>query len=130
MRRKVVIIENDKVICFLHTKICKKLGYEEPVVFYDGYDALQYLREQPEKSIDFLILLNIHMPLMNAWEFLENLPVKYNKYNTFIAIISSSLSNDDRIKAKQYELVQKYFVKPFTIAQASQLTNEIALREL
>ncbi|NKI25825.1 response regulator [Arenibacter sp. 6A1] len=129
MNRQVLIIEDNKLNCLLHKKICTKAGLQEPVVFYNGKEALDYIEDQLSDAIDLLILLDINMPVMNGWEFLDNLPSVRNSANTFIAIVSSSFSEADRAKAQQYNLVQEYFVKPFSIAQLSQLVKEPFLNE-
>ncbi|SHJ07060.1 Response regulator receiver domain-containing protein [Arenibacter nanhaiticus] len=124
MNRKVLIIEDNKLDCLLHKKACTKVGLQEPVIFYNGLEALQYIKEEFTGATELLVLLDINMPVMNGWEFLDNLPAVRNKANTFIAIVSSSFSEADRAKAQQYELVQEYFVKPLSIGKLSQLVNQ------
>jgi len=124
MNRQVLIIEDDKLNCLLHRKICTKAGLPEPLVFYNGKEALDYIEEELSDAIELLILLDINMPVMNGWEFLDNLPAVRHSANTFIAIVSSSFSEADRARAQQYNLVQEYFVKPFSIVQLRKLVNQ------
>jgi CheY-like chemotaxis protein len=82
--------------------------------FQDGEDALVEI-ERLSKDEEILILLDINMPVMNGWEFLD-------KYLTFfpfrkdrIVILSSSIDFLDRQKAKEFEIVYGFVEKPLTL---------------
>lgn len=79
---------------------------------YDGLEALEILdalEEQPS-----IILLDINMPRMNGFEFLE----EYNKRNNPAAVIAMLTSSDqdrDKKKSMVYGCVKTYFVKPLDV---------------
>jgi CheY-like chemotaxis protein len=86
--------------------------------FYDGEEAINFFRErqQTPESLPELILLDINMPYMDGWQFLDEfikIPFRGN-YKRIIFIVSSSSTIEDLNKAKEYEVVSGYHVKPIT----------------
>jgi len=77
---------------------------------YDGEEALQMLKAMNE--VPSLILLDINMPRMDGFEFLDN----YKDENASVVIMLSSSDQDrDKKKALSYDLVKHYVVKPLEI---------------
>ncbi|WP_109302124.1 response regulator [Aquimarina sp. AU474] len=97
-------------------KLCKNL-----MIFQNGMEALNYfeaiLNNLDKKSIPEIIFLDLNMPIMDGWEFLENFTKIENKINKVITlyIVSSSINPVDIEKAKQMNSVKDYLIKPVTI---------------
>lgn len=87
---------------------------------YDGEEALEKLGAMDEQP-DF-ILLDINMPRMNGFEFLEEYS-KQEKRARVIAILTSSDQDQDKEKAMVYNCVQKYFVKPLDVSDLENIKN-------
>jgi CheY-like chemotaxis protein len=113
------IIDDDQVYQWVMKKTIEHTGLIKSVLqFYDGEEALDYFKANLEavRELPELILLDINMPAMNGWEFLDEfikLDFK-NKYKSTIFIVSSSSVHEDVAKAKQYSIVSGYHVKPIT----------------
>ncbi|MCB7480468.1 response regulator [Christiangramia sediminis] len=117
------IIDDDPVFVFGAKKImelgniCKSF-----MVFHNGADALSSLKSiisTREKLPDF-ILLDINMPIMNGWEFLDEF-IKIPSHKTItIYIATSSLDPLDSHKAASYSDVKNYLIKPINIEQLRQ----------
>ncbi len=79
-------------------------------------------RKDPEKLPDY-ILLDINMPIMNGWEFLD----EYKRLNIDpagkckIFIISSSVFSNDINKARSYPLVKDFISKPLNVEKIKEL---------
>jgi len=86
----------------------------------DGLEALEILdtlEQQPS-----LILLDINMPRMDGFEFLEEYALRENKSN-IIAMYTSSSDERDKNKTAKYPFVKKYFLKPIQVNDLESLKN-------
>ncbi len=116
------IIDDDSMYVNLVKRIveaknlCKNL-----MVFKNGKDALNYfeaiLTNLDKKSIPEIIFLDLNMPIMDGWEFLENFTNIKNKLGKIITlyIVSSSINPVDIERAKNINSVKDYLIKPVTI---------------
>jgi len=82
--------------------------------FSDGPYALDYLKREYCKSTQYIIILDINMPLMNGWEFLDEVKSLFSAKNFMVFMLSSSTDQADMQKAKDIELVKSFFCKPLS----------------
>ena len=108
-----LVIDDDKINNLVCESVIKKIQENNQVVsFLRAEDALNYLSNASNQHPD-IIFLDINMPEMDGWEFLERfLPIR--KKNTYIFMLSSSINQADFDKAKKYTEVLDYVVKPFS----------------
>lgn len=93
--------------------LCKELK-----VFNNGEEALEFFKDltQHPKDIPDIIILDINMPIMDGWEFLDGfipLRPKLGK-EVLVYMVSSSIDMHDIEKAKSISEVSDYIVKPIT----------------
>lgn len=111
---KVLIVDDDPMMLFLHKNLIMKSGVcMEPLTFLNGEEVLHYLLEEPKGSSFYIMLLDINMPVMNGWQLLEVLKELPIASQVDVAIVSSSVDKKDKDKAMEYSLVSCYFTKPF-----------------
>ncbi|MHA7865689.1 response regulator [Flagellimonas marinaquae] len=117
-KHKVCIIDDDSIFVY-GTKILlnynKHFG-DDILVFEDGQEALDAFKnfvKSGEKFPDF-IFLDLNMPVMDGWQFLDELEkLNLQNYpNTFL--ISSHFDAPLRAKAKTYEQVTELVEKPLS----------------
>jgi CheY-like chemotaxis protein len=112
------VIDDDRIYHFLLKNLFKQNGIEINSTFFNnGHDAIEAIKLKREKGEEMpdLILLDVNMPIMNGWQFLE----EYTKLKALlpnsstIYMISSSNDEVDINKAKGYsDIVKDYFLKP------------------
>lgn len=91
-------------------------GDVEIKLFDNGEDALNGFKNLEENQLPSIIMLDIEMPVMDGWEFLEEfckIPAEKRK-NTRICIVTSSISNGDIEKAGTFPEIVDYIPKPLT----------------
>jgi CheY-like chemotaxis protein len=115
----ILLVDDDDVTIFYNTHVINKLGVTEHVhAELNGEEALRYLTKKTEHAADYvkpdLIFLDINMPVMNGFEFLEayeQLPAE-DKGKHMIVMLTSSLLDVDRMNASKYDCVTGYLPKP------------------
>lgn len=115
---RVYIIDDDKVVLHIFDRLVKKHGCFGIVeAFLESEVALKQLKTQLKIKVDQpdLILIDINMPRMDGWEFIENLCKADPEHNTPFMIISSSIDPDDIEKSKQYPCVLDFIPKPLSL---------------
>jgi len=123
----ILLVDDDEINNFISIKLIKKaLIYTEINACLDGSYAINELLEIQDRNPDDLpdyILLDINMPIMNGWEFLDEYkrlgidPLGKSK----IYIISSSVFSNDINKAKSYDLVKDFISKPLNVDKIKEL---------
>ncbi len=123
---QTIIVDDDKVISLMQIFMLKKMGIEDPRSFFDGKGLLNYLDSEESKGQDFFILLDLNMPGMNGWDFLEASKDKPYACRLHVVIVTSSLFKDDLNKSKKYPQVIGYFQKSLSVQEFKEI---IALQE-
>ncbi|AEH00669.1 response regulator [Lacinutrix sp. 5H-3-7-4] len=116
------IIDDDNVYVNLVKKIIetKKLC-ENLIVFSDGKQSIDYfealLQNLDPTNIPEIIFLDLNMPIMDGWEFLERFTKIKNRLDKAITlyVVSSSINPLDVNRAKALSSVKDYLIKPVNI---------------
>ncbi|AIZ43654.1 response regulator [Cellulophaga baltica] len=125
------VIDDDPISVFglkktiRETKFCKEI-----IVYENGFEAINGLKDllNTNGNIPPIIFLDLNMPIMDGWDFLEDfikIPEE-NRNNVRIYIVSSSVDPRDLIKAKSYSEVNNFFVKPVTTNDLQKVIDEIS----
>ena len=114
----VCIIDDDPIFIYGAKRMIKEAGFGMEVSVYEnGNDALISLKElAKEKTLPSLIFLDLNMPIMNGWDFLDEfvkLP-NFDPGQTIIYVISSSVDPRDLIRIKETDVISDYILKPLT----------------
>ncbi len=127
---KAGIIDDDQIYQLVMKRTIEQTGLVKSILqFYDGEEAIGYFREMYEviEALPELILLDINMPYMNGWQFLDEfIKIDFKKeYKLTIFIVTSSSTAEDMNKAKQYSVVTGYHVKPITKSKFEEMMQLI-----
>ena len=113
------IIDDDPVFIYGTKRIMQEVDFCETVIVYNnGQDAIDGLIKMTEDGEDLpsIIFLDLNMPIMNGWEFLEDF-VKIpnnNREKVTIHVISSSVDPRDLERIRNYKVVNNYILKPLS----------------
>lgn len=125
MLEKILCVDDDAITLMLCKKVIERVAFaNEVLTAKNGEEAIDYFNKlAPEYKLDKnvsypkLIFLDLNMPIMNGWEFLDNyLQNEYQevfKEAKFI-VLSSTIDPQDVVKAKSYPMVIDFLSKPIT----------------
>ncbi len=112
-----IVVDDSKLDCFIAEKIIQNTGRCESVrTFQQASDALSYIKELPAHNHGTILFIDIQMPVMNGFEFVEafeQLPQDI-KSAYIIYMLSSSINENDIAKVKGYPSVKQFLNKPLT----------------
>ncbi len=111
---EIYLVDDFEMVNVLHRILLRGLGLEDRArTFTDPEKALDDLRSKKERSGPVLILLDINMPEMNGFEFLEHLVKEDLAADIDVVIVTSSISDKDRARAGEYpQFVRDFITKP------------------
>lgn len=119
----ILLVDDDHEDCFFHRIVIEKMDMTKSIqVARNGLEALDFLRKE-DQVIPELIFLDINMPKMNGWEFLEeykHLDPK-QKARITILMLTTSANPADLKRAQEMEDVTGYKTKPLSV----EMLNEI-----
>lgn len=123
------IIDDDRTFIFVTNHLIKSNKLCEVVLSYEnGQVAIDHLKARIENQEDFpeIILLDINMPALDGWEFLE----EFKKMKPMlpkavrIYLVSSSIDERDVERSRSCSDVSDYIVKPVRLDTLIKLFQE------
>ena len=124
MINKVLCIDDDQITLVLCDMVIKKAGFaKEVLTAKNGKEGLAWFSEffsKKNTSVKAdppqLIFLDLNMPVMNGWDFLEDYLMKYSDRlpQTKVVIVSSTVNPEDFSRSSRYEIVIDFINKPLT----------------
>lgn len=122
---KIAIIDDDPIFQILLNKLIQKIPSDNVVQQYtNGRHAAEFIEEFSESVnvLPELIFLDINMPEMNGWQFLEALRrLSIKDYNPVIYLSSSSLDDKDYLRAKSFTELKGFLNKPISFPELSHI---------
>ena len=124
--RRIMVVEDNEIDAFLATSIINHQTPEVEVVHRrNGKEALEYLSSDMEKPD--MILLDLNMPVMDGFRFLEKLKDEVELHGLPIFILSSSDHHYDLEKSASYEVIG-YYLKPLEIKNYQSMLESLMVR--
>ena len=133
--RKILLIDDDEITHYLSNSLLEGMEIAEEINYAEnGKEGIEYIRKNcpletlPEKGCPDLIFLDIDMPVMNGFEFLEELETfdkdKFNKLH--IVLLTSSVSPKDIKQAANFaNSLSGYITKPLTETAVNKVLQEM-----
>jgi CheY-like chemotaxis protein len=133
--RKILIVDDDEISCFLQRSCLEEMNIAEEIEHvHDGLQALKWIEKNyaieathPGDRPD-LVFLDINMPVMNGFEFLEELErlEQANLIRIHIVMLTSSVNPMDINQAAKFtNRLKGYITKPLTEESVEKIMAEI-----
>lgn len=130
--KTILLVDDDEATLLINKMTLKKAGYGHLTIntARDGGEALDYLKNAFNSGVSpvpDLIFLDINMPAIDGWDFLEDykeLPMQQQE-KIKIAMLTTSLNPDDEERALSTKEVDKFMRKPLTTESVSEAINEL-----
>ena len=121
MKKKIIwIVDDDPIYQTIINKLIQKSdAFSSHSSFLNGKEAITALSSalEVDDNLPDLILLDINMPVMDGWEFMEEIKTIKSKIHKqiIIYIVSSSIAIEDRNKSKTFSDIIGYIPKPISV---------------
>lgn len=128
--RKIMLVEDDEVSSFIFSKLISITKFAtNTITFQKADDALSYIKDNVshDDHLPEVIFLDLILYDMDGWNFLE----KYElldasvKAKIYLVILTTSLFENDRIKAGNYPSVKKFIQKPISTESLLEIYDEL-----
>ena len=126
MYSKIYLIDDVELVNLMHQVLIRRLGMEDKVIsFTNPEKALDHLRFQESHSEPILILLDINMPEMTGFEFLEFMVLEKFPTNIDVVIVTSSIYEEDRELAATFpQFVKDFISKPIASEKLKEILKD------
>tara|TARA_B100000378_G_C17831416_1_gene338177 strand:- start:134 stop:532 length:399 start_codon:yes stop_codon:yes gene_type:complete len=123
------IIDDDEIYIFAVKRLIQKNDFCNNVIVYNnGKDALKEIKNliSNNENLPDVILLDINMPIMDGWQFLDEFTSIKTEKEITIYMVSSSINPTDVERAKSYKRVSNYIVKPISDEDLCEIKRSFA----
>jgi CheY-like chemotaxis protein len=131
MFETILFIDDDLITLMLCKMVISKASFSNDIATAkNGEEALKYfdtLKLAPAVNKPQIIFLDLNMPVMNGWEFLDSFNTEeYSAFHhTKIVILSSTIDPADLERSKKYPMVIDFLSKPITKEMLEYLKDKI-----
>ena len=124
-----LLIDDDPIATFLTERLLRQEGLSDTAAsFQSPTEALAFLlRQIPAGLVPQVILLDLNMPLVSGWDFLDLLKRHEVQLGgqCFVYLLTSSMAPTDEARAKTYPMVAGVLHKPLDKRQIQQIRDHV-----
>lgn len=127
--KNILLVDDDHATNLINRMVIQKADVTDKVTIkLNGKEAIDYLsdNEQAENlAPPDLIFLDINMPVMDGWTFLENYKGlrEDQKSKIVLVMLTTSLNPDDRSRAESEPIISGFRTKPLSIEMVQDIVT-------
>jgi len=128
MIKSAYIIDDDDISIFLTSMMLESNLFARNIESYvNPTEALFKLQHMPAENLPEVILLDLNMPVLNGWDFLETITRQESRFlgKCHVFILTSSVDPLEKEQAAQYKLVNGFLRKPLDEASLAFMTKAV-----
>ena len=117
-KKSIWIVDDDSIFKIIIQKIISKSEiFEHVKTFSNGEEAFLTLKNSIENNnqLPDIILLDIEMPIMDGWDFMNKINNYKENLGIKIYMSSSSIAKNDKIRAEQNPNIKGFLTKPISL---------------
>ncbi len=117
---RVLLVDDDRIFLMICEKLIRMTNFSSQIhICMNGKEAIDHLYSKSDQkdSLPEVILLDINMPILNGWDFLDEYInfAQSNNVDIPVIIISSTVHSIDTEKAQNYDCIKGFFTKPLSL---------------
>ena len=116
----ILLVDDEYISNFINKKLISHIDASVNAIEFNdpeaAFDRLDYIKPD-------LIFMDINMPVMNGWDFLDRMAAEAKDYK--VIILTSSVNSIDHKRAMKYMNVIGYIEKPATLASLTPYITEV-----
>ncbi|MEJ2883453.1 response regulator [Pedobacter sp. GR22-6] len=123
----VYVIDDDKIYTYLLSRQIKSVDFcDNTLIFNNGQEAINHLSplQDSHDELPDVILLDLNMPVMDGWQFLDVFDTFKLAKKIKVYIVSSSIDEADHQKAAGYDICN-FYVKPISKENLAEIKRDI-----
>lgn len=122
--KRIVLIDDDATTNYLNKLIIERSKLVDEVLTFDSAEAaLVFFSQSNSEEDEALVLLDVNMPVMNGWQFLDHYQAMNGTRSNKIVILTSSINPADKQLAEEKANVMDYKSKPLSVDMLNELVS-------
>jgi CheY-like chemotaxis protein len=129
----IMLVDDNKIDNFFHERVIKKNNAANIILTKEsGFEAIEHLKKGNGEVQPNVIFLDVNMPGMNGWEFIEHYKsMESSLQNSMIVVMLSTSENpDDKALAKTHQILSDFKTKPLTKEMLDEVLEKYSLSKV
>ncbi|NRT12606.1 response regulator [Flavobacterium sp. 14A] len=132
MLNTILFVDDDPITLMLCKKVISKAAFSDQIITAKNGEEALFLFENlllnPTKPLPELIFLDLNMPVMGGWEFLElfSKPIYKQFHDIKVIVLSSTIDPEDLEKTKEFPMVMDFLPKPISLTMLSKVAENLS----